>query len=224
VLPNGKRDFYEVNKKGNMKFDYDVSALEVSIEPGVNYEVQKQIALKMITSLMNVSDSFKQFMNQNGLEVLLDNIDIRGIDRLRYSVQEWMQQQKAMAMQAQQQQANQPTPEQVAMAQVQVQGQQVQVEREGNQLKAQVELAKSNARNAVDNKEADIKFLEVMSNIQDTNLNNQLKQEELDAENARTAIDMSTKLSEHFMKVETHQANKQKASDNEIGQNLDIGE
>lgn len=224
VLPNGKRDFYEVNKKGNMKFDYDVSALEVSIEPGVNYEVQKQIALKMITSLMNVSESFKQFMNQNGLEVLLDNIDIRGIDRLRYSVQEWMQQQKAAAQQAQAQSANQPSPEQVAMSQVQVQAQQVQVEREGNQLKAQVELAKSNARTAVDNKEADIKFLEVMSGIQDSNLNNQLKQEELDAENARTALDMSTKLGEHFMKSEQHQVNMQKASTNEIDQNLDTGE
>ena len=176
ILPDGKREYYEVNKKGNMKFDYDVSALDVTIEPGVNYEVQKQIALKTITALMGVSESFKEFMNQNGLEVLLDNIDIRGIDKLRYLVQEWMDQQKQLAQQTQQANANKPTMEEVAMSQVQVEGQKVQATVQGNQLKAQVEMAKTNANNAVQNKEADIKFLEVMSSIQDANLSHALDQ------------------------------------------------
>lgn len=213
VLPNGKREYYEVNKKGNMKFDYDVSALEVTIEPGVNYEVQKQIALKTITALMNVSESFKAFIEQNGLEVLLDNIDIRGIDKLRYLVQQWMDQQKQMAEKAQAEKANAPTPESIAMAEVQVEGEKVQVEREGNQLKAQIELAKNNATNAVQNKEADIKFLEVMSGIQDANLTRALDQEKVDAENARTSLEMSTKLGEHLMKVE--EFHKEKETDNE---------
>ena len=209
ILPNGKREFYEINKKGNMKFDYDVSALEVTIEPGVNYEVQKQVALKTITALMNVSESFKQFMNQNGLEVLLDNIDIRGIEKLRYGVQAWMEEQKKAAAAAQAQAANQPTPEQIAMAQVQVEAHKVQVEREDNQLSAQVEMAKSSAKNAVENKEADIKFLEVMSTIQDADLNRVLKQEQVDAENARTALDMATKMGEHMMKVDQHVSSKE---------------
>lgn len=206
MLPNGKRDFYEINKKGGggIKFDYDVSALEVSIVPGVNYEVQKQIALKTIISLMGVSDSFKEFMNQNGLEVLLENIDIRGIDKLRYLVQEWMESQKEAAAKAQEANANQPTPEQIAAGQVQVEGQKVQAMREGNQLKAQVEMAKASATEAVQNKEADIKFLEVMSKIQDADLDRALDQERLDAENARTAVEMSTKMGEHIMSKELH--------------------
>ncbi|HJY22906.1 MAG TPA: hypothetical protein VJ279_08485 [Hanamia sp.] len=205
ILPNGKRDFYEVNKRGNMKFDYDVSALEVTIEPGVNYEVQKQIALKTITALMGVSESFKEFMNQNGLEVLLDNIDIRGIEKLRYMVQEWMDKQKELADQAAQKNANMPTPEQIAGQQVQVEASKVEMQREGNQLKAQVEMAKANSRDAVANKEADIKFLEVMSTIQDANLDRALDQERLDAENARTAVEMSTKFDEHLMKRDVHE-------------------
>lgn len=202
IMKNGKRDFYEVNKKGNMNFDYDVSALEVTIQPGVNYEVQKQIALKTITALMATSESFKEFMNQNGLEVLLDNIDIRGIEKLRYLVQEWMNQQKEAAQKAQEKNANNPTPEQIALSQVQVESEQVQVEREGNQLRAQVELVKASANNAVENKEADIKFLEVMSNIQNANLDLALEQEKVDAENARTAVEMATNLGEHFMKMD----------------------
>lgn len=203
ILPDGKREYYEVNKKGNMKFDYDVSALDVTIEPGVNFEVQKQIALKTITALMGVSESFKEFMNQNGLEVLLDNIDIRGIDKLRYLVQEWMEQQKQLAQQAQQANANKPTMEEVAMSQVQVEGQKVQATVQGNQLKAQVEMAKTNANNAVQNKEADIKFLEVMSSIQDANLSHALDQEKVDAENARTTLEQTLKLGEHFAKMDT---------------------
>lgn len=201
ILPDGKREFYEVNKKGNMKFDYDVSALEVTIQPGVNYEVQKQIALKTITALMGVSDSFKEFMNQNGLEVLLDNIDIRGIEKLRYLVQEWMDQQKQLAQQAQQAQLNKPTMEDVAMGQVKVEQDKVQATVQGNQLKAQVEMAKTNATTTVENKEADIKFLEVMSKIQDADLDRALDQEKVDAENARTSLESSMKLGEHFMKM-----------------------
>ncbi len=197
-LPNGKREFYEINKKGsgNLRFDYDVSALDVVVEPGVNYEVQKQMALKTVVSLMGISESFKEFMNQNGLEVLLDNIDIRGIDKLKSLVQEWMDEQKEAAKAAQEKTANQPTQEQLAMAQVQVEADQVQQEREAAQLRAQVDITKASANNAVQNKEADIKFLEVMSKIQNANLDRALDQERLDSENARSAIELATELSE----------------------------
>lgn len=224
-LPNGKRDFYEINKKGgqSIKFDYDVSALEVSIMPGVNYEVQKQIALKTITALMGVSESFKEFINQNGLEVLLENIDIRGIDKLRYLCQEWMDQQKQAAAQAQEANANQPTPEQIQAKMVEVEAQKVQATREGSQLKAQVEMSKASASSAVQNKEADIKFLEVMSKIQDADLDRALDQERLDAENARTAVDMATKMGEHLMDIGDRHEEKQISETNEESQGIDEG-
>lgn len=215
ILPNGKREFFEINKKGagNLKFDYDVSALEVSIKPGINYEVQKQIAMKTIEHLMNISESFKQFMNMNGLEVLLDNIDIRGIDKLKSLVNEWMEQQKKMAEEQMAKTANQPTPEQIAMGQVQVEGEKVQVMREGQQLKAQIEIAKTQSDNAVENKEVDIKFLEVMSKIQGADLDRVLEQEKVDAENARTAVETATRLSEHISNMGEN--NERKESDEE---------
>lgn len=217
ALPNGKRDFYEINskQKGSMKFDYDVSALEVNIEPGVNYEVQKQIALKTITALMGVSESFKEFMNQNGLEVLLDNIDIRGIDKLRYMVGEWMEKMKQQAAQMQEKIENTPTPEQIAASQVQVEAEKVQVEREGNQLEAEIEMAKATAANAVKNKEADIKFLEVMSKIQNADLDRALDQERVDAENSRTAVEMAISVGSHINELENDKHERQEASETE---------
>lgn len=203
ILPNGKREYFEINKKGkdSLKFDYDVSALEVNVKPGVNYEVQKQIALKTIVSLMGISDSFKEFMNQNGLEVLLDNIDIRGIDKLKSLVDEWMEQQKQIAQQTQAKAQNQPTAEQIAMSQVQVESKKADAIREGAQLKAQIDMAKAQMDNAVENKEADIKFLEVMTKIQGADLDRVLEQEKVDAENARTTIESAMNVSKHIHEI-----------------------
>ena len=201
VAEDGKRSYYEINKKGNISFDYDVSALEVSIEPGVNYEVQKQVALKTITTLMQVSESFNQFMNQNGLGVLLENIDIRGIDNLRSLVDQWMQQQQQQAAQAQQQQGAQVTPEQVEMAQIQVMSEKNQIDAQKNQTDAQVDMARINTKAAVDSKMADIKFLDVMSKVQASNLDRVLEQQRLDAEDARSQIEAARKVSEHLLNV-----------------------
>lgn len=201
LLPNGKRDFYEINKKGGIKFDYDVSALEVSIEPGVNFAVQKQIAMKTIEHLMATSESFRAFMDQNGLEVLLENIDIRGIDKLRYMAQEWMKQQKEQAEKAAQASQGQITPEQLAKAQLELEAKKIQAEQENNQLKAQVEMTKVATNDAAKNKETDIKFLEVMSKMQNAQLDRALDQERVDAEQARTSVELATHVSKHMMDV-----------------------
>lgn len=219
ILPNGKRDFYEINKGDNVKFDYDVSALELTIEPGVNFAVQKQIALKTIEHLMSVSESFKAFMDQNGLEVLLENIDIRGIEKLRYLSGQWMEQQKKKAQMLEQQQANAVTPEKLMEKQVEVEQMKVQSEAESSQRKAEIEMAKVQATTAVQNKEADIKFLEVMSKIQGADLDRALEQEHLDSQNARAAIELATSVSKHINEVEMekmqHEHDKESNEKNE---------
>ncbi len=212
ILPNGKRDFYEINKGDNVKFDYDVSALELTIEPGVNFAVQKQIALKTIEHLMSVSESFKAFMDENGLEVLLDNIDIRGIEKLRASSDEWMKQQKEKAAQAAEAQKNAITPEKLMEEQVNVEKMKVQVQAETSERKAQVEMAKVASTSAVQNKEADIKFLEVMSEIQGADLDRALEQEHLDSQNARAAIELATSVSKHLNEVEMEKLKHEKES------------
>lgn len=201
VHPDGKRDFYEINDKAgiNLKFDYDVSALEVNIEPGVNFAVQKQIALKTIEHLMSVSESFRAFMEQNGLEVLLENIDIRGIDKLRSMCQQWMDQEKQKAAAEAEAKQNQPTPEVLAEKQIAVAQDEVNVEREASQRKAQVEMAKIASDSAARNKESDIKFLEIMSKIQNADLDRALEQERIDTENTMDALEMVTAMSHKLM-------------------------
>lgn len=209
IKRDGKHDYYEINKPGNVSFNYDASALEVKVETGVNFAVQKQMALKTIVSLMEVSEQFSAFMNQEGLEILLDNIDIRGIDTLKIKAAEWMQQQKELQQQQQEEQANQPTPEELMQMEVeahqqevQVQAMKVQSEAEASERKAEVELTKIATDDAIRNKELDIKFLEAMAKIQGAELDSILKQEKVDAENARTAVDMAISVAAHHHTVE----------------------
>lgn len=222
VTEKGRREYYEINKAGNVKFDYDVNALEVTVEAGVNFEVQKQIALEMILKLMGSSELFNQFMNTEGLEVLLDNLDIRGIDNLKMMASEFMGQQKEAQQQQQAQQANMPTPEQMAQIQLQIEQKKLQLEQDKiaqkqqeAELKAKVAMTEIDVKGANQAKETDIKFLEVMTQIQGADTENAIKQEKLDAENARTAIDLALDLSKHHREGEAHAKAMRENSDND---------
>lgn len=195
IKPDGKRDFYEINKPGGIQMDYDASALEVQVEAGVNFAVQKQIALKAMIQLMQASPQFTQFMNQEGLEVLLDNLDIKGIDNIKSMAAEWMANQKKMQEQQAKAQADQPTQEQMAEKQQQIEIMKVQQKAQEADKKAEVDLTKIAADDAVKNKEVDVKFLEVMTKIQNADLDAQLKSEQVAAEQARTAVDMAIDVS-----------------------------
>lgn len=103
---DGKRDYVKINQQDGVKMEYEPNVLNVRVEAGVSYQIQKNRALQQIIALQQASPLFAQFMNEKGLPVLLDNLEIKGIDQLKEQVDSWMQemqQQKAMAQQQQQQ-------------------------------------------------------------------------------------------------------------------------
>ncbi len=109
---DGKHDYIKINQPNGVQLNYGANVLNVRVEAGVSYQIQKSRALQQIIALMQASPLFSQFMNEKGLPVLLDNIEIRGVDQLKEMVDGWMvemQQQKQMAMQQQQkEQQNNP--------------------------------------------------------------------------------------------------------------------
>lgn len=173
--------------------NYDPNSLQVKVEVGVNFDMQKEIALQTIVSLSQSMPTFAQFFSQKGLQTLLDNIEIRGIDDLKEKANEYEQelaqqqasqqkmqmQQAAMEMQKVQKELQSPTAEQLGMMAVQ-------------------EKAKTDAASiAIKEQEAETKFLEVMSKIQNADVENQLKIAEIQAENTRSLIDAQTKAEKH---------------------------
>jgi hypothetical protein len=214
VNPDGKRSYQVINKQGNPFMDYDPMSLEVKVEAGVNFAVQKQISLETIIQLMQTSEAFAAFINTKGLGILLDNIDIRGIEGLRQQAGEFMQEMQQQQQQAQQlamQQAQQQLdPKEVMALQAKAEMMKVQQRSEQAQLEAQVQLTKIATDDAVKNKQADIDLIEVMANISNQGVDNALKQEKLDTENARTAIDAAIDISKHHHEV--NMAEKENAS------------
>lgn len=201
LLPDGKREYFEINKKGSLYMNYDPNNLQVKVETGVNFAMQKEIALQTIISLSQASPTFAQFFNQYGLPVLLDNIEIRGIDDLKEKSQEFQQQiqQQQQMQQQQMQQQMQMQAKQQAMSMQQAQKElqaptQTQIEVMAIQEKSRIDTANLELKE----RDSETKFLEVMSKIRNADVENELKMAEIDAENTRTAVEHALNVSKHL--------------------------
>ena len=205
LLPDGKRSYKIVNAAGSPYMNYDPMSLEVKVEAGVNFAVQKQISLETIIQLMQTSEAFAAFINTKGLGILLDNIEIRGIEGLRQAAGEFMQetqekqaQMQQMAMQEAQQQID---PKQLMAQQQQVDMAKVAQKAKAVETQAQVQLTKIATDDAVKNKMADIDMIKVLADMEDAKVDQALKQEKTDAENSRTAVAMAINVSSHHHEV-----------------------
>lgn len=230
MLPSGKRAFEEVNKKGSVYLDYDPTNLMVIAEMGVNFAMQKELALTTITNLMQMSPLFAQFMNQYGLPMLLDNIDIRGVEELKVKAEEFQQQ--LMQQQQAGQQAQQATMQmeqqraQMEMMQMQKQLQSPTAEQLGLmslQQKSEMDKEKSavDAGNlAIKEREAEIKFLDVMSKIKNADIEAEVGIAKAEAENLRSEVTMAVEVAKHAhdanMDVAKHQHEMEKANKPEV--------
>lgn len=134
-----------LDDKGNRKYvklaptddvlNFDDNVLNVTVEAGPSFRVQKEQTIKMVKELMGVSEQFAAFVNAKGLDFILDNMEGHGIEQLKQMADEWMKEQEAK-------QAQQPNPQQMAM-QEQQQKQQLEQQKlalEEQKIKASQQL------------------------------------------------------------------------------------
>ncbi len=208
---DGKRSFVEVNptgpkqpgsqQTGSIYMNYDPNSLQVNVSTGVNFAMQKELALQTIVHLMQASPLFAKFMNSEGLPILLDNIDIRGIEGLKEKADEFMKkEQQLQQLQSKSQMQDHQAKE--VMMQLQVAEAQKRVESPSPE---QVELAKLAEKSKFDSAElelkerdAETKYLELMSKIRNDRVDAELKEAQLDAENTRSAVEAAVNLSKHI--------------------------
>lgn len=192
MLPNGEKSFVEINRKGSLFMNFDPRNMQFRVEAGVNFAMQKEIALQTVTALSQSNKGFAQFFDEVGLPVILDNIEIRGIDQLKSKAEEWMQQQAQLRQQAQQQE------QQKAQAEMAVFQKQLQSPTEAEAIAMGVqEKAKIDAANvAIKAKDSESKFIEVLSKVQNSQAEMEIKRAEVEAEQTRTAVDAAIKMAE----------------------------
>lgn len=201
LLPNGKREYREINKKGSLYMNYDANMLQVKVEEGVNFAMQKEIALQTVISLCQSNKGFAQFFDEEGLPTLLDNIDIRGIDDLKERANVWMkkQQQMKQAMMQQQQQQLQIEGQEKAMQMAALQKEvQSPSESEIAIIAIQEKARIDDANVAIKARDSETKFLETISKIRNADVEAELKASQIDAENTRSAVDAAISLGDHI--------------------------
>jgi hypothetical protein len=169
ITPHRKKIYVKINQDGGVDFNFSAYDLDVKVEAGVSFDVQKSRALQQIIALMQASPLFAQFMNTEGLPVLLDNIEIKGIEQLKEMSSQWMtdmKKQKQMQEQMQQQQMQQPNPMVVVKQQeLQQKAQQDQAENQLNaerlmteRLKVISALQSAQVHDQVQNKKANVEM------------------------------------------------------------------
>mgnify|MGYP001575058535 CR=1 FL=1 len=201
LLPSGKRSYEIVNKKGSLFMNYDPTSLQVKVETGVNFAMQKEIALQTIVRLMQASPLFAQFINTYGLPILLDNIEIRGIEELKAKADEF---QKQMEQQQQQQQ--------------QVQGQQMQQQQQISQMQMadmqrklqqptdiQLKMMELSQQGSVDaanvsikERDSETKFIETLAKVRNMDVDAELEMAKVDSENERSAVMLAMETQKHI--------------------------
>lgn len=195
-----------IDKKGDHKFIkintgepesdliYKENDLEVVVKPGVNFEVQKNKAVNTFLEMMKVSETFKGMVEMEALPILLENLDIKGQDKLKLIATQFMQQQKEAKQAAAKMQSQQPNPElilaQAEQIKAQNQQQQIQMRNEIEQMK----LMQDRMKIGIEAIKAQGELL--------------LRQQEAETEQQRTDAELAIKQTESTVKI-ANDLNKQ---------------
>lgn len=188
MMENGHKGFMRINDpqdEQSLDLFYDENALNVKVEAGVNFRVQKTQALQQIISLMNASPGFAEFINDVGLEVLMDNIEIRGIDQIKEMATQWMEQrqeqQKMMMEQQKQEMQNNPAVirNQVEMKKIEMSGQREALQHDVDMEKIEMERTKMLADIHQDREDNQVKREEIAARREKIHADIQMKHHEL---------------------------------------------
>jgi hypothetical protein len=197
---DGKRDYQLINHPNNpnsIDMNYNPNGLQVKIEAGVSSAVQKQVAIEQIIQMMQASEIFSTFINRNGLETILDNMDIRGIDTLKAEAAKFMQELQQKEQEAAQNPPQDPMVE-AQKEQVQAYHEIEMAKVEQQATKAQGEMSIQAAKVANEKQALEIKYMEVMAKLGMENRRIEMEMEKISSQDSRAAVETALDLAKHM--------------------------
>jgi hypothetical protein len=180
--------------KAPIMMGYDPNDLEIRIEAGPNAAIQKQVALDQITRMMASSQLFAEFINTKGLEIIIDNLDIRSADQMKVLAADFMKEQQAkqeQAMKMAQEQAGKPDPMvELANKDIQVRQQKGLIDAKIDYERAQTERMNDAAKVALQKQKQDLEYHKVMAQmrLEQSRHQRQIQMEEEDRAHAGFAL------------------------------------
>lgn len=188
----GKGDSVKINSPGAPQMNYEPGQLKVRVQASVNFSVQKEKAIQTIIQMCHADQVFAEFVNTMGLDVLLDNLEFRGIDDLKEKAKVFMQQKQQMQQKA----AQQPNP-QAIMAQINQQKLQLeQMKMQMDQQQAQVDAQLKAGEIANDAQANDNDRLKLILQSNQSELDNAVRLDAHQTEKYKTAIDAALQVAD----------------------------
>lgn len=189
---DGRRSYKKINQNtpDSVSFNYDENALSVRVEAGPSYAIAKNRALEQIIALMKASPQFAQFMSEAGLDILLDNMDFRGIDIIKEKVKEWEKQQAEIKKKM----MNQPQPQMIAAQAAQMQAQTGAMKAQSDAQVAQAEVQVKAEQVLVDKSKVDNDRLEILLKAGESHDKMVTGVAKAHAEEERAAADLGMKV------------------------------
>lgn len=178
---DGKVSFQKVNPsqdimggKVYLADAYNSEDIQVVIEAGVNFENQRERSFSMLINLMKTLPVMNEYIGseEQGLEMLLSNLDIRGIDNLRHNIKQFLEMKKQQAQQAQAM-----SPSALKMKELQL-----------KEMLAQMEMQIKAAKIEVDKQDSDTDRIEALAKIGKMTDDATLERDRLSQEEARTSV------------------------------------
>lgn len=102
---DGKTEHVAINTQGGFPLNFSPESLKIIIEAGPNFSIARARAFDQMIGLMKVMPKFQAFMDDEGTEELLNNLEFEGVDMLKKKFEEWEQEQE--------QKPQQPSPDQI---------------------------------------------------------------------------------------------------------------
>jgi len=205
---NGSRAYVKVNQEGGPSLNYDPHGLSVDITPGPSNSLRRQEALETMMGLSKAYPAIGKYIGetQQGIELLLNNLEIKGVESLKKGVEPYLkklEQQSQMAMQTQQMELAERQKLLKAQDPTLLKGQEIQLaakkqqeEYALQQQKLQTETILSSAKAAVEKQNADTKEVDALTKrmkvFGELGLDSQkalLEKERLESEESRSAAD-----------------------------------
>ena len=209
----GKLSYAKIGK-GGIELDYKEDSLQIAIEVGVNYELQKMHNLELTNSAMGANPGFARFIAEDCLDIYVKNLVLKGdgdvLEERAQAYQQKVAQERQQAMQMQQQQAQVAMQNNPAILKAQNDRAKLMIEAKQNEVENQLEAARiANEKQAIDND-----FIEVMIKAKSSEIDSATKIAKADAETARAAVDRANMISRTHMDLlkMTHEHKVDKAS------------
>lgn len=216
---NGTRDYKIVNDDSHpesVNLNYDSTSLQIKISAGVNSSMQKRYALDQLARIVEVAPNIGQFLNDEGMDIVLSNIDIHGGEELKERAVKWMADKKA--------QPPKPDPLEQAVevereknrGQLMNDAEKIKLKREENDSKTAVQAAEM----AIKEQEAHINYLKVLNELEEKHRRLAIDENAHDSAVSNEAIslaidiastnhDMNMREKEHAAEVQMQQQQAQ---------------